>query len=160
MSHIAQIKDGVVVNVIVAELEWAQEYASAGFDAVVPAGDAGPGWTWDGETFTAPPEPEPEPEPTLPRHITRLAFRNRFTQAELVTLEIAGLDDPSAPMAQRQLAASVRVMQRQVGEATYIDLDRADTRAGVQQLEAAGLLAAGRALAILDAEIQDIERPK
>ena len=63
-------------------------------------------------------------------------------------------------MAQRQLAASVRVMQRQVGEASYIDLDRADTRAGVQQLEAAGLLAAGRALEILDAVIQDIERPQ
>lgn len=92
-----------------------------------------------------------------PRHITRLAFRSRFTQAELIGLEIAGLDDPNAAMPARQLAAAVRVMQRQVAEATYIDLDRADTRAGVQQLESVGLLATGRALQILDAEIQPIE---
>ena len=97
------------------------------------------------------------PQSAAPRHITRLAFRQRFTQAELVAIEIACLDDPSAPIQQRQQAAALRVMQRQVGEATYIDLDWPDTRAGVQQLEAAGLIGPGRAAQILDAPIQPHE---
>lgn len=92
-----------------------------------------------------------------PRHITRLAFRQRFTQPELIALEIACLDDPSAPIQQRQQAAALRVMQRQVAEATYIDLDRQDTRAGVLQLEAAGLIGPGRALEILDSPIRPSE---
>lgn len=95
----------------------------------------------------------------LDRHVTRLAFRNRFTQAELVMLEIAALDDPSAPMADRQGAASIRVMMRLVDTATFIDLDRADTRLGVEQLEAVGLLGEGRALEILDTEVTPEERP-
>jgi len=102
-----------------------------------------------------PPSPPPPP---APRHITRLAFRNRFTQVEKVALEIAQLDVPTAPMSARAQAAALRASQADVNASTFIDLDRADTRAGVQMLEAAGLLSAGRALQILDAEIQDHER--
>ena len=92
------------------------------------------------------------------RHITKLAFRNRFTQLEKVGLEIAQLDVPTAPMPQRAKAAALRASQTDVNTSTFIDLDRAETRAGVQALEAAGLLAAGRALQILDDEIQPHER--
>jgi hypothetical protein len=88
------------------------------------------------------------------RRITKLAFRNRFTQSEKVAIEIAQLDDPAAPMRQRAMAAALRASQSDVNASTFIDLDRADTRAGVQQLEAAGLLAAKRALQILDAPIE------
>lgn len=91
--------------------------------------------------------------------ITRLAFRNRFTQAEKVALEIAALDDPAAPMAQRQLSAAIRASMADTAAAAFIELGRPDTRAGVQMLEAGGLLAAGRALEILDAPIQSHERP-
>ena len=52
-----------------------------------------------------------EPETPLTQtsaRITRLAFRNRFTQAEKVALELAALDNPSATMAQRQQAAALR----------------------------------------------------
>lgn len=91
--------------------------------------------------------------------ITRLAFRNRFAQAEKVMLELAALDDPAAPMAQRQQAAAIRVYLADVAASTFVDLARADTRAGVQALEAAGLLAPGRALQILDAPVQAHERP-
>lgn len=108
-----------------------------------------------------PPEPEPAPPPAPEPpvwHITKLAFRNRFTQAEKVTLEIASLDNPAASMAQRQQAAALRVNLADTASATYIDLSRTDTRAGVQMLEAAGLLGAGRALEILDTEITDAER--
>ena len=90
--------------------------------------------------------------------VTRLAFRNRFTQAEKVALELAALDDPTAPMAQRQQAAALRATLSDTAAATFIDLLRAETRAGVQMLEAAGLLAAGRALEILDAHVTPEER--
>lgn len=91
--------------------------------------------------------------------ITRLAFRNRFTQAEKVALELAALDDPAATMAQRQQAAAIRVHLADVAASTFIDLGRADTRAGVQALEAGGLIGVGRALEILDATVEAHERP-
>jgi hypothetical protein len=103
------------------------------------------------------PEPQPNPVPVGGRKITRLAFRNRFTQAEKVTLELASLDDPAAPMQQRQQAAALRASMKDQENATYIDLDRADTRAGVMALELGGLIASGRALQILDAPIADEE---
>lgn len=82
--------------------------------------------------------------------ITKLAFRQRFTAQEKAALEIAALDDPSAPMQQRVLAAALRANQEDVQAANYIDLKRADTRAGVAALEQYGLIAAGRAAEILD----------
>ena len=82
--------------------------------------------------------------------ITRLAFRNRLTTAEKVMLELAALDNPADTMEQRQQAAALRVYLADVASSSFVDLGRQDTRAGVQQLEAWGLLAAGRALQILD----------
>ena len=53
--RLAQIEDGVVVNVIevdpAALPDWAQGWPEAGA--------AGPGWSWDGEVFTPPPPPDP-----------------------------------------------------------------------------------------------------
>lgn len=95
----------------------------------------------------------------LDRHITKLAFRNRFTQAEKIGIEIASLDDPTASLAARQQKAAIRVSLADSAAATFIDLDRSDTRAGVIAMETATLLAAGRALIILDADIADAERP-
>lgn len=93
------------------------------------------------------------------RHITKLAFRNRFTQAEKVAIELAAADNPAASAEARQQAAGLRSALADLSAADYIDLDRADTRAQAQGLEAGGLLGAGRALEILDAEIQPAERP-
>lgn len=90
--------------------------------------------------------------------ITRLAFRNRFTSSEKVAIEFACLDDPTAPMPQRLQSAAVRANQADLAAATFVDLARTDTREGVQMLEAASLLAEGRALEILDAPIQPQER--
>ena len=91
--------------------------------------------------------------------ITKLAFRNRFTMVEKVAIEIAQLDNPSATMPERAQAAMLRASQADVAAAQYVNLSRVDTRGGVQALEAGGLLAAGRALAILDSPIQLDERP-
>ncbi|MDP4076259.1 hypothetical protein [Acidovorax sp. A1169] len=100
------------------------------------------------------------PEPVLEsRHITRLAFRNRFTQAEKIGLELAALDKPAGTMPERTQAAALRTYLEDAAAATFVDLARTDTRAGVQFLETAGLLAAGRALQILDTPILPTERP-
>lgn len=105
----------------------------------------GPGSGFAGDEFTAP--------AASPRHITVLAFRNRFTQSEKIAIEIAALDNPAAAMPQRAQSAALRANQLDVQAANYIDLDRTDTRAGVLSLEAGTLLGAGRAHEILDAPI-------
>lgn len=115
------------------------------------------GYEWMDLPYQAP-APAPPPVPG-PQRITRLAFRNRFTTAEKVALEIAALDNPAAAMPARAQAAALRANQADLAAATFVDLQRADTRAGVQMLEAAGLLATGRVLEILDAEITPEERP-
>ena len=148
MRHLAIINDGVVSNVVIGDPE---SFPTA-IDVTDLSPRPGPRWTYNGEEF-APPVVVAEQS----RRITRLAFRNRFTQAELVALEIASLDNPAADMAVRQQAASLRVMNANLATATFIDRARADTRGGVQQLEAGGLLAAGRALEILDAPIGETE---
>ena len=80
--------------------------------------------------------------------LTRLAFRNRFTTAEKATLEMAALDDPMAPMAQRQTAAMLRAYLADLAVADFVDTADPSTQAGVRALAQAGILAAGR-----DAEI-------
>ena len=89
--------------------------------------------------------------------ITKLAFRNRFTSAEKVAIEIAALDVPTATMQARSLSAALRANQQDLAVAQFIDLTRTDTRTGVQTLEAVGLLAAGRAAVILDAALAEVE---
>ncbi len=76
-------------------------------------------------------------------HITKLAFRSRFTAAEKVGLE-------AAASVGNQLGFALRASMADQRDATYIDLKRPDTIAGVQQLEAATLLAVGRAAVILE----------
>lgn len=92
-------------------------------------------------------------EPPKPRHITRLAFLSRFTDAEAVAIDLASIGATVQ-------AASMRRYMQKVNNSSYIDLDRPDTRSGVQALEAGGVLTAGRAAIILDAPVQDSERPQ
>ena len=106
----------------------------------------------------------PEPETPLTQtsaRITRLAFRNRFTQAEKVALELAALDNPSAPMAQRQQSAALRAHLKDLDAASWVDLTHPEAVAALQMLEVSGLIDEGRADAILDVDsITDIERPQ
>lgn len=85
------------------------------------------------------------------RHITRLAFLNRFSDGEAIAIDLASIGATVQ-------AASMRRYMSKVNSAHYIDLERTDTRAGVQALETAGLLAAGRAAEILDTPIQPSEK--
>jgi hypothetical protein len=110
------------------------------------------GHVWEVRLYSAPPAPPPADK------MTKLAFRNRFTQAEKVAIEIASLDDPAASMQQRAMAAALRSSQQDIAVAQYIEPGSAATIAGVQELETAGLLAPGRAAEILDTPIADNER--
>ena len=131
MKHIEILDaEGNVTNVIVADEAFAQQQHP-------------------GAWRVAAAQPVQVPAPVL-RHITRLAFLSRFADAEAVAIDLASIGE--APQ-----AAGMRRYVSKVNAATYIDLDRADTRAGVQALEAAGVLAAGRALQILDAPVQPEE---
>jgi hypothetical protein len=89
--------------------------------------------------------------------ITVLALRNRFTTTEKVTIDMASIDNPAGTMQQRQLAASLRVMMADLSVATFVDLSRPDTIAGIQMLETYGIIGVGRANTILTAPIQPIE---
>lgn len=93
------------------------------------------------------------------RRITVLAFRNRFTVSEKIKMDMASIDNPAAPMATRQLAATLRVISKDTDSANFIDLNRPDTRQGVFLMEQNGLIATGRAVIILDAIINDLEKP-
>jgi hypothetical protein len=93
---------------------------------------------WDGVIEQPPVQPVVEK-----RHITQLAFINRFTDAEAIAIDLASQGTTVQ-------AAAMRRYQAKVNAATYIDLDRQDTRDGVIALEALGLLGTGRALSILD----------
>ena len=91
--------------------------------------------------------------------ITRLAFRNRFTTNEKVALDMASIDNPSATTQARQVAAMLRVYLKDLENATFVDLTRADTIAGVNSLAALGVLAANRPAAILSLTISPEEVP-
>ena len=81
--------------------------------------------------------------------LTRLQFRNRFTALEKAQLELAAMDDPSAEPAQRLQSASLRAYLADLAAAEFVDLADQSTVAGVNALEAAGILAEGRAAEVL-----------
>ena len=146
-------KDDVQVGVasvfIQTDLGW------VGDDIVYPLSVVGEGCKV--EDYEPPPPVIDPPAPEV-RHITKLAFRNRFTMKEKVAIEFAGNINPNDTAQKQQLAATVRASNADVAASTYIDLDRPDTRAGVKVMEDFGLLAAGRAAEILDNPVQDFER--
>ena len=99
-----------------------------------------------------------QPEAALPRHITKRAWRARFTKAERVAIEWASVDRADATLQARQMAAALRSDLKDQEQAIYIDLDDPDVADGLQQLVAFGLIAAHRPAEILSAAVQDSER--
>lgn len=89
------------------------------------------------------------------RRLTKIQFRDRFTGYEKVGIEFAALDTPTAPIEDRLRAAQLRVFLADVAstepepDGTSVDLDDPRTVAGVQALEAFGLIAPGRATEVL-----------
>jgi hypothetical protein len=109
-------------------------------------GQVGPGFKHVGDAFVAPADPVPE------RIITARAFLSRFSDDEAIAFDLASIGATEG-------AARLRRHQAKLNASPHIDLDFVETREGVQALESVGLIAPGRALQILDAEIQPDERP-
>lgn len=66
-NRYAIIENGVVVNVVIADNE------TAAANGWIECPEAGPGWLYDGQTFTAPPPaPEPAPAPTKEQLLAQL----------------------------------------------------------------------------------------
>ena len=151
----ALVKDNKVENVIVAEADYIstieQEFQHVEvIDTLIEQNlNIAPGWGWTQQDgFIRPPDPEPVIEP---KKITRLAFLNRFTDAEAIALDLASIGTTVE-------AASIRRYMQKVNAATFIDLTREDTIDGVGQLESVGLIGTGRADQILGAPIAEQER--
>lgn len=92
-------------------------------------------------------------EPDLPaaaeaRHLAPASFKRRLTQPERIGIREAA-----------KVSAEVYDFMDLLDTSKFIDLDDPLTQYGLQQLESAGLLAAGRAAAILSAPVQESERP-
>lgn len=78
----------------------------------------------------------PAPPPPAPRILSRIDFQRRFTVEELAAIQ--GADDPLV----KNFLFSLTIVLN-------VDLDNADTQAGVGYLEQHELIAAGRAAEIL-----------
>jgi len=81
-----------------------------------------------------------------PRQITHLALNLRFTRAERDAIRTSS-------------DADVQDVLFLFDVARYIDLDRVETVAGLNMLEAKGLLGAGRAQQIIEQQVEPHERP-
>ena len=143
------IRSGVVENCISADSPDAAQAFYPAHVCIERTGSVGPGWHYDGVTFAPPTPPAPV---VLDRHITPFSFLVRFTDSEAVAIDLAS----QGATAQ---AAAMRRYQNKINVASWIGLDDAATRGGVQQLESVGLIGAGRAAQILDAPVQPGERP-
>lgn len=145
------IKDGCVENVICADsVERAQQFYPDHqcVERTPELAQVGPGYTYADGVWT-------EPVPVVVEQdwrITRLAFLNRFTDAEAIGIDLASQGVTVE-------AAAMRRYQKKVDAATFIDLSDPATRNGVIALEDVGLLADGRSDEILNSPVQPHERP-
>lgn len=152
MFYYAQLNEdyiAVAVNQVTSEIDAPGVIALDRFDVSVI------GKRWTGTHW----ESIPQPEAPQPRHITKRAWRARFTKAERVAIEWASVDRADATLQERQMAAALRSDLKDQEQAVYIDLDDPDVADGLQQLVAFGLIAPHRPGEILSAPIQDSERP-
>lgn len=139
MSY-AIIRDGVVENVV----EWDGESTWTPPDGTtlqpLNGSPAGPGWSFDGSEFTAP--------PTAPvRFVWSVAdFMSKFTDEELDGVQIAGVSGTG--MAQ---IVALRV-QRNLFSRQFVESDHPKTIEGVYGLASVGLIAAERPAQILETE--------
>ena len=158
MSTFARIIDDVAVDVcrVPPDQAFCEVLALqfvAAPDEVVPGSrrslDEFGGVIWTAPVVVA---PAPPPPPYYGRIVTRLAFLNRFTDAEAVAIDLASIGNTVQ-------SAMLRRAQAKISAAEEIQLDNTETRDGVLALETAGLLATGRAAAILDAKVLAAEVP-
>ncbi len=136
MNRFADIHSGIV-GVVVEQDDTPQipgQWVACAFNV-------GPGWTYDGATFTA---PVPVPEPRI---VTKVAMITRFTDPEFVSILTAAKTD-----------TDVEAWKTRFDVATSIDLDSDRTKAGFDMLVTKTLLSQERATEILTNPVQPNER--
>lgn len=137
----AVINENNVVNAVMELQEYQIQELSKIFPLVIDVTNMNPtpkvGWVFSGNTIV---------NPNPYKRVSKLAFRQRFTVPELIGIINAMNSNPV-----------VRVLQDNMNVATYVDLDRSDTIAGVQYLYSQGLLTLERMNAILTNPIQENE---
>ena len=154
MSILAIIESGVVANVIVAD-EWPN-----GIDVTELTPQPGIGWLYDGQGFT-PPAAEPEPQPDQNPDgegpfLSNYAFDMRYTLLERIAIkQLADQRNPDGSFTTTAYAVQVNV--ERAAKAKFVNPQRAETRNGVMQFVALGVLTEARALEILDSPIQPFE---
>jgi hypothetical protein len=97
----------------------------------------GPDYYYNGTAWVQYPPPPPPP-------LTRLGFMSRFTDAELVGIEVARQTAPDI-----QVRATLTVLKESWMAATIVDVTDPRTQQGVQLLVQMGLLAEARVPEIL-----------
>lgn len=155
MNKFARIIEGVAIEVITLAAgqtlgssfhpDVAAQFESVP-DDVTPGSKRESDGRWTIEPIVTPallPDPAPE------RRVTILAFLQRFTLGERLSIRAARASD-----------AVVDDFMSMVDAATFIDLDRPDTEQGVAYLVSKEHVTAERAETILTAEVQQIERPQ
>lgn len=85
--------------------------------------------------------------------VTVLAFLSRFTDAEAIAIDLAGIGATVE-------AATIRRHMMKVTSATYIDLSSPTLRESLMLLENVGILAEGRVNEIVTAPIRQDEVPR
>lgn len=126
---------GAVVNTIIADLAFMQQVYGESFREAADQVDAVPA------------------EDPSAWFISKDKFNARMTTNEAVAIEIAQLDNPQAPMSARQLAAAMRVAEKQKSDAVYLDLTpNSATRARIE----AGLNIGKQAGIFTDARIAEL----
>jgi len=153
MPILAIIENGTVANVIVADA-WPNS-----IDVTDMTPRPGPGWAYDGATFTPPASQQPEPDPNPDGNglfLSNYAFDMRYTLPERIAIKrLADQRNPDGSYTDTALAVQVNVERAQ--KAKFVNPQRAETRNGVMQFVALGVLTQARALEILDAPIQPFE---
>jgi hypothetical protein len=140
----AIIKDGVVINTVNADDGIAEAIAAQSEGIAVQSEEAGVGHTYADGVFTAPYVAPPVVLPPAKRKLSKLAFINLFTDAEYETILAAAKQSV-------QVEAWVEKfrMTSVDPDGGSIDMEDPRTIGGIQTLEAAGILGAGRAAQIL-----------
>jgi len=128
------MKYGIIESGVVTQVMTASYVPEAPWVSIPD--DVQPGYLFDGTDFTA---PTPAPEPTHRTRLTRLEFRNLFTQAEKQALYTAA-----------QSSVDVQIYLDDVNAAQYIETTDASTVNGLGALVAAGILTQARADEVLE----------
>lgn len=149
MMIVALISENLVSKIITVNSDDEFQEQTKGYSNSIDITDQNPqpivGWVFDGNHLS----PGPGQSSTGTKKITKLGLRQRLTFTELCAITTAA-----------QTIAPVAALLGNLNVSTYIDLNRSDTRGGVNLLVSLGLLTSDRATEILNTPIQDFEKYK